>query len=277
MIELYNVIFYQPIFNFLIWLYNVVPGNDIGLAIIVLTVVIRGLLFPLYWQSIKSQKALQDIQPKVDEMRKKLKDDKEKQAAELMKLYKEEKVNPFSSCLPLLIQFPFLIAVYQVFRHGLNSESLDMLYPFIANPGHIESVSFGIIDLAVPSVILAFLAGAAQFWQAKMMVTTRPPLSKGKEIKGAGDEKMLAMMNKQMVYFMPVITVIIGVSLPAGLTLYWFITTLLMALQQLWMFKRKEKLEKLAKEKNDQPENEKKIIEIQKEKQEDEQENNNKS
>ena len=242
MIELYNLIFYQPLFNFLIWLYNIIPGNDVGLAIIALTVIIRLILFPLYYQSIKSQKALQEIQPKVEELKKKYKDNKEKMSMEMMQLYKDEKVNPFSSCLPLLVQFPFLIAVYQVFRHGLNSESLDLLYPFVANPGQINSVSPFLLglDLAIPSIILAFLAGGAQFWQAKMMVTRKPPLVKGKEIAGAGDEKMMAMMNKQMVYFMPLITVIIGISLPAGLTLYWFITTLLMALQQLWMFKKKK-------------------------------------
>jgi YidC/Oxa1 family membrane protein insertase len=241
MMELYNLIFYQPLFNLLIWLYNVVPGNDIGLAIIILTLVIRVLLFPLYYQSIRSQRALQEIQPKIDELRKRLKDQKEELAKQMMILYKKEKVNPFSSCLPLIIQLPFLIAVYQVFRHGLNSESLDLLYTFVHNPEQINSISLGIIDLAVPSVILAFLAGAAQFWQAKMMVTIKPPLVQGKEISGSGDEKMLAGMNKQMVYFMPIITIVIGISLPAGLTLYWFITTLLMAVQQLWMFKKKKK------------------------------------
>ncbi len=227
----------------MIWLYNIIPGNDLGLAIIVLTIVIRLILFPLYYQSIRSQKALQEIQPKIEELKKKYKDDKEKLAQEMMTLYKTEKVNPFSSCLPLIIQLPFLIAVFQVFRHGLNSESLELLYPFVSNPGHINSVFLGVIDLAVPSIFLAVLAGASQFWQAKMMITKKPPVVKGKEIKGAGDEKMMAVMNKQMVYFMPLITVVIGSTLPAGLTLYWFITTLLMALQQLWMFKKKRKEE----------------------------------
>jgi len=97
------------------------------------------------------------------------------------------------------------------------------------------------MNLAVPSIILAVLAGGAQFWQAQMMVKRKPPLVKGKEIKGSSDEKMLSVMNKQMVYFMPFITIIIGISMPAGLTLYWFLTTLLMALQQLWMFKKKPK------------------------------------
>ncbi len=237
----YNTIFYQPLFNALVWLYNTIPGHDIGLAIIFLTLVIRVILFPLYYQSIKSQRALQDIQPKVEALRKQYKDDQEKMAKELMILYKSENVNPFSSCLPLLIQLPFLIALYQVFIHGLQSQSMEMLYAFIQNPGTINTISLGFIDLSKPSIVLAIMAGLAQFWQSKMMMTKNPPLIKGKEIAGSSDEKMMSIMNKQIVYFMPMFTVIIGVSLPAGLSLYWFLTTLLMALQQVWMFKKKKK------------------------------------
>src|SRR4030042_6470119 len=150
LIYVYNLIFYQPLFNFLIWLYNVIPGHDIGLAILFLTIAIRVILFPLYYQSIKSQKALQDIQPKVDELRKQYKEDQEKLAKELMILYKNEKVNPFSSCLPLLIQLPFLLALYQVFIHGLKSQRMEMLYSFIANPGMINPISLGFFDLLKP-------------------------------------------------------------------------------------------------------------------------------
>ena len=146
MIALYNEIFYKPIFNFLIWLYNVVPGSDIGIAIILLTIVIRLILYPLSLQSIKSQKALSGLQPQIEELRKQYKDDREKMAQELMALYKREKVNPASSCLPTLIQFPFLIAVYHVFARGLASDGFDQfLYPFVANPGQINTFSFGII------------------------------------------------------------------------------------------------------------------------------------
>ena len=239
LIYVYNLIFYQPLFNFLIWLYNILPGHDIGIAILVLTLVIRVILFPLYYQSIKAQKALQDIQPKVDALKKQYANDKEKMAQELMNLYKNDKVNPFSSCLPVLVQFPFLIAVYQVFRKGLSSQGFEILYPFVHAPSQINHMFLGIINLAAPSLALAVLAGAAQFWQTKMLMSKKPPQVNHKEIKGSADEKTMAVMNKQMLYFMPIFTVIIGASLPAGLTLYWFVTTLLMALQQLWMFKKK--------------------------------------
>jgi len=242
-ITIYNVIFYQPLFNALVWLYDVIPGHDIGLVILILTIVIRLLLSPLYYKSIKSQKALQDIQPKVEEIRKKYKDNQEVQAKELMNLYKSNKVNPFSSCLPLLIQLPFFIALYQVFRQGLHSQGLEVLYSFVANPGTINPISLGFFNLSQPNIVLALLAGAAQYWQSKMMIAKKPPLIKGQEIEGSADEKMTAVMNKQILYFMPIFTVIIGISMPAGLTLYWFVTTLLMALQQLWMFKYHKKIE----------------------------------
>lgn len=262
-LNIYHSIFYQPIFNLLVWLYDIIPGNDIGLAIIALTIIIRLLLFPLYKQSIKSQKALQDIQPKIEELKKKYKDDKEKMSVELMNLYKEEKVNPFSSCLPLLVQLPFLIAVYQVFRSGLNSQSLEILYPFVFNPGHIDAVSFGFVNLSEPNIAIALLAGAAQFWQTRMMVKRKPPTVKGQEIKGSADEKMLSVMNKQMMYFMPVITVVIGATFPGGLALYWFVNTLLMALQQLYIFKTGNKdKNKQNSEKGDI--NDRKIVDVEK-------------
>jgi len=241
MSQIFNLIFYQPILNLLVFLYNIVPGHDIGLAIIIMTVIIKLILLPLSKQSIKSQKSLQDLQPKVDEIKKKYADNKEEQGRALMQLYKQEKVNPLSSCLPLLIQLPFLWAVFSVFRTGLSGQSLDAVYSFIYRPEFINTISLGFIDLSKRNIVLAVLAGLAQFWQAKMMTTKKP------EIKGDGakDENMMVMMNKQMLYIMPALTVFIGLSFPGGLALYWLITTLLTALQQLYLFKQKNRDEKV--------------------------------
>ena len=123
-----------------------------------------------------------------------------------------------------------------VLRDGLASNNLlSSLYPFVANPGTINSVSLGLLDMQKASWALAILAGAAQYWQAKMTMAKKAPAQAG---AGAKDENMMAMMNKQMIYMMPAMTVLIGFSLPAGLTLYWFFSTLLMGLQQLWLFKK---------------------------------------
>jgi YidC/Oxa1 family membrane protein insertase len=236
MAHFFTIIFYQPILNLLVFLYTTISFSDFGVAIILLTTIIRLILWPMSKSSIKSQKALQDLQPKIEELKVKYKDDKAGLSQATMALYKDNKVNPFSSCLPLLIQFPFLIAVYQVFRDGVSNK-LDLVYPFITKPETINMISFGFLDLGKPSVYLAVLAGAAQFWQARMMLAKKPEIKSG----GAKDENMAAIMSKQMMYIMPALTVFIGISLPGGLTLYWFVLTLLTAVQQLVTFKNSDK------------------------------------
>lgn len=235
--SLYQTLLYQPLFNLLVFFYNFIPGRDIGLAIIALTILIKILLFPISRRSLKQQKALQALQPKLEELKEKYKDSKEKLARATMEFYKQEKVNPLSSCLPVLIQLPFLIAVYQVFQVGLMKQDFSILYPFITNPGQIDTVSFGIIDWAqartIPGLALSVLAGAGQYISTKMLVTKKPPFdSKGNVPEGARDESMLAAMNKQMLYFMPILTVVIGYSLPTGLVLYWLTLTAMTLLQQ---------------------------------------------
>lgn len=236
--QLFHTVLYQPILNFLVLIYNFTPGHDIGIAIIVMTIIIKLVLYPFSLKSIKSQKALQDIQPKIEEIKVKYKDNKEKLAQEMMTLYKNEKVSPFSSCLPLLIQLPFLIAVFEVFRSGLSNGSLEVLYPFIDNPGSLNPIAFGFWDLSKPQIILAILAGLAQFWQVKMLSTKKPEI----KTDASKDESMMVIMNKQMMFMMPIMTVFIGASLPGGLSLYWFMTTLLTVFMQLIAFRNKKEL-----------------------------------
>ena len=232
--SLYQTILYQPIFNLLVFFYNVF--GDLGWAIIFLTIVIKLILSPFFIQSIKAQKSMQAIQPKLEELKAKYKDEKEKLGPAMMALYKQEKVSPFSSCLPLLLQFPFLIAVFQVFRTGLSNGSFELVYPFINNPGSLEPLAFGLINMDVRSIPLAILAGAAQFWQSKTMMARKKDEPKPQQ------NNMAANMTKQMMYMMPVITIFIGFSLPAGLTFYWFLTTLLSAAQQVYIFRDKEEV-----------------------------------
>lgn len=210
-----------------------------GLAIIALTVVVKAILWPFTQASLKSQKALQELQPKLNELKVKFKDDKEGLAKAMMELYAAEKVNPLSSCLPILVQIPILIALYQVLSDGLAGQKLDLLYPFVANPGQINTNFFGLLDLTVASLPLAVLAGGLQFVQAKMLMPKKiPEQVQGKE--GAKDEEMLKAMNVSMMYMMPVMTVVIGAKLPGGLTLYWVMVTVISVFQQ-WLVLRKKK------------------------------------
>ena len=220
---------YQPLFNGLIFLYNVLPWQDFGLAIILLTVLIRLILYPLNQKSIRSQAVLNKLQPEIKALQQKYKDDKVKQSQEMMALYKVNKINPASGCLPLLIQLPILLALYRVFWTGLDPSRLDSLYSFVAHPEVINPMFFGLVNLSQANIILAILAGLFTFIQSKMMVPKAA--SSGSDFSST--------LNKQMVYFMPLITVFIAWKLPAGLVLYWVATTLFGIGQQYLILRKK--------------------------------------
>jgi YidC/Oxa1 family membrane protein insertase len=233
---IFNTILYQPLFNLFVSLYNIIP--DVGIVILIVTLLVKLALYPLTSKSIKAQKSLTELQPKLEALKKQHKDNQQMLAQETMKLYREHKVNPFGSCLPLLIQIPVFLALYWVLQRGLTSQDFSQLYSFVKSPGTINTITLGFIDLKNSSVILALLAGAAQYWQSKTMMTKSPPKNAG---EGSRDENMMTMMNKQMLYIFPIMTVIIGVNLPAGLSLYWFFSTVLTALQQHFIFKKHSK------------------------------------
>lgn len=236
--QIYNAVFYQPIFNLLVWLYGVVPGQDIGIAIILITIILKVILFPFSLQSLKSQRAMNALQPKLKALQAEFKDDKEKQAKAVMELYASEKVSPFSSCLPLLIQLPFLFALYHALQKGLTNGGFDQLYPFVAHPGTIDVMFLGVVDLAARSWPLALLAGLTQLWQTLMLSPKPNPAAK---VPGSKDEDTMAAVNRQMTYMMPVMTFIFGLQFPGGLALYWLVMNLLTVAQQWLFFQRDPK------------------------------------
>jgi len=179
--NLFNLILYQPLFNALIFLYAYLPGHDFGIAIIILTIAIRLVLYPLMAQSNRSQKNINENQPQTQHIKHQYKDDKQQQAKATLELYQKEKFNPFGGCLPLLVQLPLLLALYQVFWRGFQAEQLKFLYSFVPNPGTINSMFLGLIDLAQPNIIFAILAGLAQFFQSKMMMPQMKKQSQGKD------------------------------------------------------------------------------------------------
>jgi YidC/Oxa1 family membrane protein insertase len=241
---LFQTLIQQPILNLLIWLYDVLPGNDIGLAIIALTILVKLVLYPFAAAQIKQQRALQRLQPKIDEVRERLKDDKEKQAKELMELYKQENVNPAASCLPLLIQLPVFIGLFHALREGLASRGLDMLYAFVPNPGTIDPFFLGVLDLSKPNIVLAVVAGAVQFIQTRQILAkpspAAPPPAEVEGKDAAKDESMAALMNKQMAYIAPAMTIFFGINLPGGMSLYWIVMGLLTVAQQAIFLRKPE-------------------------------------
>ncbi|MDP3792892.1 MAG: YidC/Oxa1 family membrane protein insertase [bacterium] len=220
MMELYNELLYEPLLNAVVFLYNVLPGNDFGLAVIVLTIIIRLIFFPLTVKTILSQRALSKINPQMKAIKDKFKNNAQAQSAAIMKLYKDNKVNPLSGCLPLLIQLPILLALYHAFSAGFKPENFNLVYSFISKPDQINPISFGFLDITSRSMSLAIITGIFQFVQLKQNQNLMQSNS------ADNPQKEMQALNKQMLYFFPVMIIIIGWNLPAGLLLYWVATTL---------------------------------------------------
>jgi len=172
---IFNEFFYRPLFNGLIFFYWIIPGQDLGIAIISLTIFIRLILFPLNQKAIISQKALAELQPQLKEIQEKFKHNKEQQSKAVMEFYKKNNVNPLSGCFPILIQFPILIGLYRVFLSGLDESKLDTLYFFVKAPESINPYFLGIVDLSTQGsetfygIGLILLTGLSQYIQAKTL------------------------------------------------------------------------------------------------------------
>ena len=156
------------------------------------------------------------------EIKEKFKNDTQAQSAAIMQLYKENNINPLSGCLPLLIQLPILIALYQAFGAGFKPENLGLLYSFVQNPGQINTISFGFLDITKSSAVLAIVTGCFQYLQLKQNSNMMSSADKSGQPDG---QKEMQALNKQMLYFFPIIIIIIGWNLPVGLIIYWLTTT----------------------------------------------------
>jgi len=222
-------VLYQPLFNLLI-LFAWIFGGNIAAAIILLTVLIRFILLPTSIKATRVQQHLKALQPEIERLRAEHKGDPKAQNEALLAFYRTHKVNPFSSCLPLLLQMPFLIVMFYVFRNGLDTNQFSVLYAFTPRPEVLSTNFFG-IDLAKPDLwILPILTGVVQFIQSRQLqMSTKTDKPK------AGD--MQQMLSMQMMYIFPLLTVIISRSLPAALPLYWFVTTLFMIIQQAFIMR----------------------------------------
>jgi len=216
MIALFNAYIYQPILWLLIFIYQNLSFGDLGLAIIILTVLVRVVLLPIFYKGARDQTIIQKIQPHVKKIQLDHKDDKERQAKELMDLYKKHRVNPFSSILFLIIQLPIFIALFRVFTKEVGS-SVFISHTFL-----------GLLDLSTGSVMLAIVAAAIQYFQTRMMLASKPDSDSQKKDVIAGNQKM-------MMYLGPVLTLIVLFNLPSAIGLYWTVSNVFSVGQQFFI------------------------------------------
>lgn len=223
MISLFNTYIHDPILSLLVFIYNNASFGDLGVAIIILTLIIRVVLFPLFYKGAKDQSLMQRLQPKIREIQKKNKDNREAQAQALMSLYKENKLNPLSGFLILLLQLPIFIALFQIFAHGLTGDVFN------------STMFLNVIDLQAKNFIVVLAAAATQYFQGKLTLSQKNEDTQNNQQGGIG--KML-QNGKLMIVFGPILTIVILSGLPSALGLYWTISNVFAIGQQFYINKQ---------------------------------------
>lgn len=239
MIYIYNEFLYRPLLNLLIMLYNLIP--DLGIAIILLTLFIRLLLLPLFYKSSKDQTIMQKhVMPKIKDIQKKHKDNKEKQAKEMMAVYKEHNVSPFSGFLLIIVQLPILIALYRVFLNDFSKSFSNQLYHFVSVPGVIHTTFLGLINLGTKNMWIVFIAVIFQYLQSKFLFSIK---KKSNDVNKKKDKHadIIEKTTKGMIFFGPFITFLILSQLPSAVALYWVTTSIFSTVQQIIINKQLEK------------------------------------
>ena len=243
---MFDAIFVQPLINVLFFIYGILPGHDFGLSVIIMTAIIRLVMWPVMAKQLHSQKKMQALQPEIARVRAEAAGDKQKESAMLMELYKQKEINPLASCLPLIIQLPFLIALFAVFNRATQGfdvvtpllygpvKDLSWISQVINNPELFSAELFGLVDLAAKNnIVLALIAGATQYYQVWQITP-----------KNADPSDPSAATNKMMTWMFPFLTAWIGYTLVAALPLYWAVSNGISILQQsLTMKEEVDKME----------------------------------
>ncbi len=229
----FHAVFYDPIYNALVALVAIVPGSDVGIAVIIITIVIRLILLPFSLSAARTQRAMKTLEPKIKELKEKHKGDKEKEALETLALYKEAQVNPFASILTVFIQLPVLLALYWVFYYEpfstVSAINTARLYTFTPMPTGVSLEFLGIISVAGKSIVLAVLAGVTQYVQAHMMLQGTMKPSDG----GGMQASFQKMMGMQLKYVFPFIIAVISFTTSGAIALYFITTNIAGSLQEI--------------------------------------------
>lgn len=276
--DLFHTVIVQPIFNALMLLYSLIPGGDFGVAIIIFTILIRILLYPLVRAQLHQTKMMRKMQPELKKIKEAANGNKQLEAAEQMELYKRYGINPFRSILILLIQLPIFIGLYQVIQvitlhrdqvakymyDGL--EHIAAIHSIIKDPNSFNHTMLGFIDLTKTAfsnhgidfvlLALAIISAVTQYIMTKQTMPTNKAPKKFREImaeaaagKNSDPADMSAAMMGGMMKFMPIMMFFIMVSLPGALALYYTVSNLVATAQQHYLLSRDtEEMEEIADE-----------------------------
>lgn len=230
--QFYHRVFYQPLLNALVVIYQTIGWHDLGLSIIILTIIVRLLLFPFFQKTTRYQMKMQKLQPHIKKIKEKHRGNKEKEVQETLELLREHELSPFSSVLGvlfLIVQLPILIALFQIFRQ-INVDITHDLYSFVQAPGALNNSLLGLINLRESSMVLVILAAAGLYIQGKLGL---PKIDHAENL--SREEKFTQQLSRQMVFTGPfVILLIFGLNpVPAAVPLYLVISTAFSIVQQV--------------------------------------------
>jgi YidC/Oxa1 family membrane protein insertase len=239
-LSVWHTLFFDPIYNGLVYFIDVVPHGDVGLAIVLITIVVKLILLPLSLKAARTQLIMREIEPQLKELKEKFKDKREEQAKAMMDIYKVAGVNPFSSIALLFIQIPIVIALYlSVARGGgisFPEINTALLYSFVPTPEHVSMLFFGILDIGAKNLPLALIAGITQFIHTHLSLPPKTP--RDKDAKPNFKDDLAHSMQMQMRYVMPVIIFFVAYTISAAIALYFTISNL-MAIGQEYIVRRK--------------------------------------
>lgn len=240
MSTIWHTLFFDPVYNSLVFFIDTVPYGDVGIAIILTVVLVKLVLLPLSLKAARTQFAMQEIEPKIKELKEKYKDKREEQALKMMELYKNAGVNPFSSIILLFVQIPIVIALYlSVSRGGgvpLPDINIDLLYSFIPKPETANMIFLGFIDITAKSLPLALLAGVTQFIHSHLSLPKPKP--RDPNAKPDFKDDLSRSMHIQMRYMMPILITVVAYTVSAAIALYFFVSNI-MAIGQEYVVRHK--------------------------------------
>ncbi len=232
----FKAVFYQPLYNGLIYLMDILPFFDAGVIVILFTIIVKLIMFPLSIKATKAQIEMKDIEKDLKKIKEQY-PDKQVQTQKTIELYKEKNINPFAGFFVLLLQLPIIIALYQIFlKSGLPVINLELLYSFVSAPLSINMSFLGLIDIAGKSIMLAVIAGISTYFQ---IAYATPPVDKNTDpnSKPTMQEDVMKMMQTQMKYGFPILVTFISWSVSAAVSIYWITSNIFTIGQELYIRK----------------------------------------
>lgn len=238
---MFHELFYKPMYNVLVYILSILPTHDVATAVVILTIVVKIILLPLSKKMFLSQIAQKKVQPIISKLQEEYKGNRQMLGVKMMEVYKEHKLNPFSSIFLMLIQIPIVFALYFVFsKGGFPTLKIEDLYSFTPSVIDIQHVLFN-IDFTKASIYVGILASVFQYIQIRFSLNNLPsnPETDKKSISELKPEEMIQrQMTVMMKYFIPGIILIASLQVSAAVALYWIISSIFMIAQELYFRKK---------------------------------------